>query len=165
MSAPAAAPPILDLELRPHRSLPQAGFVAIMAALGAALAIGSVVFLLSGAWPVIGFLGLDVALIYLAFRVSYARGRAFERVRLYPGALEIDRVDHWGRARRLTLSPNWLRVEVSQEPGRGPRLRLVSGGQAVRIGAFLPPEECAEVADVIRAALRRLADPSVYAAR
>jgi uncharacterized membrane protein len=31
-----------------------------------------------GAWPVVGFLGLDVLIVYLAFRASYAQAQAFE---------------------------------------------------------------------------------------
>ena len=35
-------------------------------------------FFVVGAWPVVGFLGLDLLLIYLAFRASYRSGRAYE---------------------------------------------------------------------------------------
>ena len=43
--------------------------------------------LLAGAWPVIGFFGLDVALIYLAFKLNYRSGRLYETIELTPGAV------------------------------------------------------------------------------
>ena len=90
-----AEPLLLDLVLRPHRSLPKGGFRVLMAVLIAFGVAGGLVFLLLGAWPVLGFLGVDVVLVYLAFRVSYAAGRVYERIRLSPAALTVDRVDRW----------------------------------------------------------------------
>jgi uncharacterized membrane protein len=160
MAMADAEPVLLDLVLRPHRSLTPAGFGALMAALLAFGLIGGVVFLVLGAWPVLGFLGLDVVLVYLAFRANYAGGRVQERVRLSPAVLTVERVDRRGRHRRFELQPTWLRVDVSDAPTG---LRLVSRGRSVDIGGFLPPDELDDVADQIRAALARLRDPPSYA--
>lgn len=76
-------PPLLDLELRPHRSLSPAGFGLLMAVLGGASLASGLMFVMIGAWPVFGFLGLDVLGVYIAFRISYARRRATaDRLRL-----------------------------------------------------------------------------------
>jgi uncharacterized membrane protein len=112
-----------------------------------------ILFWLVGAWPVVGFLGVDVLLVYIAFKASYAGGRAYERVRLVPDRLTVERVDPWGRRRHFELQPHWLRVTLDAEQGR---LSLASHGRALTIAAFLPPEERAEIADEIRAALARL---------
>ncbi len=122
--------------------------------------IGGIVFWLVGAWPVIGFLGIDVLLVYIAFKASYAGGRAYERVRLSPEALTVERVDPWGRRKNFALQPFWLRVDLDAEQSR---LCLTSHGHSLTIAAFLPPEERAEVAEVIRAALARLHEPPTYA--
>ena len=42
-----------------------------MVAIGAVSFVAGVVFLLMGAWPVFGFFGLDVLLLYWAFRLNY----------------------------------------------------------------------------------------------
>ncbi len=150
--------PDLDLLLRPHRSLSPLGFWVLMAVLIGFSFVGGIVFLLSGAWPVIGFLGIDVLLVYIAFRASYAGGRAYERVRLSSGTLTVERVDPYGRREAFSLQPHWLRVEFDESAERS-GLRLASHGRSLTIGAFLPPEERAAVAGVIRAALANLNRP------
>lgn len=146
--------------LRPHRSLSPTGFWVIMGLLAAFSFLGGIMFWLVGAWPVIGFLGLDVLLVYIAFKASYAGGRAYERVRLSPDRLTVERVDPWGRRKDFALQPFWLRVDLDPEEGR---LCLSSHGRSLTIAAFLPPEERAQVAETIRTALARLRNPSTYA--
>src|SRR5476651_2433288 len=82
----------LDAMLAPHRSLPPAGFVALMAIVGGFSVVASIVFVWRGAWPVTGFFGLDVALVYLAFRLNYRSARRRERVRLVEDALTVERI-------------------------------------------------------------------------
>jgi uncharacterized membrane protein len=154
--ASADSADLLDLVLRPHRSLTPAGFRALMIVLIAFGMFSGLVVLLLGAWPVLGFLGVDVILVYLAFKASYAGGRAYERVRLSETALTVESVDRWGRRRAVDLPPHWLRVDVDEEASR---LCLTSRGRTVAIAAFLPPDELSDVADMIRAALARLRDP------
>ena len=60
-SSPDEPAPLLDLVVYPHRSLGPTGFLVLMAVLcGCSFAVG-LAFFLSGAWPVVGFLGVDVA--------------------------------------------------------------------------------------------------------
>src|SRR5690606_21323503 len=117
----------LDLVLRPHRSLSPLGFWVLMAVLAGFSFAGGIVFLIAGAWPVIGFLGVDVLLVYIAFKASYAGGRAYERVRLSPEALTVERVDPYGRRQAFSLPPHWLRVESDESEPKG-GLRLASHG-------------------------------------
>jgi uncharacterized membrane protein len=148
---------VLDLVLRPHRSLSPAGFHALMAVLVAFGVASSFVFWLVGAWPVLAFVGIDLVLVYLAFKASYAGGRVYERVRLSAAALTVESVDRRGRRRACELQPYWLRVDVDSETSR---LRLTSRGRSVDIAAFLPPDELGDVADEIRAGLARLREPT-----
>lgn len=153
--------PLLDLELRPHRSLPPAGFALLMAVLGGVGFVTGVLFLAIGAWPVFGFLGLDVLGLYLAFRISYARARTTaDRVRLSADALTLDRVRPRQPVRRWSFQPYWLRVVLDEGTANGrPRLVLTSHGRRVEIGAFLGPDERARVAGVLGEALRRYREP------
>ena len=66
--------------LTPHRSLNRTGFVALMVFLSAVSFATGVVFTLMGAWPVLGFLGLDVLVIWWAFRINFRRGGATEEI-------------------------------------------------------------------------------------
>ena len=67
--------------ITPHRSLPNVGFLVLMIAVGVVSFVAGMFFLMLGAWPVFGFFGLDVLLIYWAFRINYARAAAYELVR------------------------------------------------------------------------------------
>jgi uncharacterized membrane protein len=144
-----------DILLRPHRSLSPTGFWIVMTILAAWSFIGGIVFWLAGAWPVIGFCGLDVALVYWAFRASYGERRAVERLTLTGGTLTVRRIDKRGAEEQVAFPSYWLRVSL-EESANGPgRLVLSSHGREVAIGSFLPPEERVVLAQELDLALRR----------
>ena len=87
---------LFDAVLSPHRSLSPRGFALLMAAICAFSFAAGLGFFLAGAWPVVGFLGVDVALVYFAFRVNYRRARMYETLRLTHDGLVVERIDHWG---------------------------------------------------------------------
>ena len=102
--------------LLPHRSLEPRGFHILMLLLGfVSLAVG-IGFVAIGAWPVCGFFGLDVALIYLAFRLSYRSARQREILRLADDAFTVERVDIYGERRVWQFQPFWLRVILLERP-------------------------------------------------
>lgn len=149
-------PALLDLVLRPHRSLSPAGFWAIMAGVAGFSFVAGIVFWSVGAWPVVGFLGLDVVLVYVAFKASYASSRAYERVRLSADSLLVERRSAAGRHESFALQPYWLRVEFDSDPDRPDSLQLRSHGRSFSIGSFLSPDERAEVAKLLDDALSQL---------
>ncbi len=150
---PAGEKPLFDAILRPHRSLGPLGFVVLMglvAAVGCAIGIA---FMLMGAWPVLGFCGLEVALLYVCFRLSYRSGGVSERVRLTADALVVDRFDTDGTARRWTFQPYWLRILIDDPPEHDSALTLTSHGRSLVIGSFLTPAERLDLARALREAL------------
>src|SRR5882724_5138615 len=66
----APEPALFSAVVTPHRSLSRAGFLIVMAALGGISFVAGTAFLLLGAWPVFGFFGLDVLLVYSWFRAG-----------------------------------------------------------------------------------------------
>jgi uncharacterized membrane protein len=152
-AAGTAAPFLFDAILTPNRSLPRAGFIALMAVVTVlSLGLGTF-FLFQGAWPVFGFFGLDVALLYLAFRVNYRAARLTETVRLTPEALVVRRTSARGRSEEWRFNPFWVRLEVEDAEHGLDRLTLASHGERVTLAAFLSPEERLAFADALRAAL------------
>src|SRR5262249_48364896 len=150
----AQEPAIFSAVLTPHRSLSRKGFLALMlVAGGASLALGTT-FLLAGAWPVFGFCGLDVLLLYWAFKVSSRRARAYEQVTVTPSELTVRQVSHRGRISEWTLNPLWVRLDrvVHAEFGIE-RLFLVSHGRRVAIAGCLGPQEKESFALALSAAL------------
>ncbi len=149
-------PLYFDARLTPHRSLSQRGFLVLMIAVCAVSFAAGLAFYLAGAWPVVGFLGLDVALIYIAFRISYRRARAYETLRLSRNNLLVEHVNHWGEKRTWRFQPYWLQVLLEEEAAGDSRLVLRSHGQSLEIAVFLPPAERSQLARTLRAALAQV---------
>ena len=141
--------------LLPYRSLPPRGFNILMLVLAAiSIAVGTL-FVSLGAWPVCGFFGLDVGLVYLAFRLSYRSARQRETLRLADAELTVERVGIRGDRRLWRFQPFWVRVVFEEQPDKSNRLALTSHGETLPIGAFLPPSVRREVAATLRDALAR----------
>jgi len=143
-----------DAVLYPHRSLPPQGFVLLMAVLGAVSFAAGISFVLIGAWPIVGYFGLDVLLVYLAFRASYRSARMHEWVRLTERALSVERVSVRGERRSWQFQPFWLRV-VLEEREETNRLILASHGRELVVGVFLAPAERKNLATALEDALAR----------
>lgn len=146
-----------DAVLHPHRSLPPKGFLAVMIAIGVISFVAGGAFLLMGAWPVFGFFGLDVALIYFAFRMNYRAGRVVEHVRLTDKTLTIERVHPSGKAQHWQMEPTWAQARMTVT-AHGRTLRLKSRDTWVEIGKFMPEEERESFADAFTAAQVRRRD-------
>jgi uncharacterized membrane protein len=139
--------------LQPHRSLSPTGFLVLMLAVGLVSFIAGVAFLMMGAWPVFGFFGLDVALIYLAFRLNYRSGRLVEVVVIADGVLTLTRVHPSGRRESFDFNPHWVRVALREAPAGPLDLRLASHGRELTFGRFLTEDQKREFADTLRSAL------------
>jgi uncharacterized membrane protein len=139
--------------LLPHRSLPPRGF-RIMMGLLALISLGvSIGFVMVGAWPICGFFGLDVALLYFAFRLSYRSARQKEVLRLAGDDFTVERVDIYGERARWRFQPFWLRVVLEEHADQSNRLLVASHGRSLVIGEFLGAPVRRELAASLRAAL------------
>lgn len=147
-------PTIFSAVITPHRSLPRAGFVTLMSFFGAISFAAGVAFLVDGAWPVFGFFGLDVLLLYWAFKLNYRHAAAYEEVKVTPAALTVRKVSHRGTAREWVLNPLWVKLDkVVHEEFGIERLFLMSRGKELAIASFLGPDEKASFAKALGAAL------------
>src|SRR6266481_1025154 len=138
-----AQPELFSALLTPHRSLNSTGFLVLMA------------FLMMGAWPVLGFFGLDVLAIYWAFRINFRHARATEEIWVTPSELRVRRVSHRGRVVEFVLNPLWVQLDQKTHAEFGiEKLYLVSKGRRVSIASFLGPDEKASFAKALLAALQ-----------
>lgn len=154
-STAALATPFFERVLAPHRSLPSHGFHLVMAVLALiSLAVG-IGFVAIGAWPVCGFFGLDVGLIYLAFRLNYRSARRSERLRLAGDAFTVERISVHGNRRSWRFPAFWVRVVLEERALDTNRLYLASHGRFLAVGDFLAPAARRELAAAIREALQR----------
>ena len=134
----------------------QLGFRILIGGVAAICLIVGSAFYLAGAWPVIGFLGLDVVILYWAFKVNYKGARLSERLLLSDNCLLVRRVDPNRREQTWRFQPQWLRVIMPDPERSESQLVLISHGRRLTIGSFLSPAERAEVAGALRAALAKL---------
>ncbi len=142
--------------LVPHRSLSPEGFRwLIWAAIAANLVIGLPMLIL-GAWPVMGFMGLDVWLLWWLFKRSYLDARRSETLLLTDRELLVDRVAPDGAREQLRLDAYWLRIDWEE---KDERLVLTSRGNRAVIGRFLAPSERRHVHDQLKAALAEMRAP------
>ena len=108
-----------------------------------------------GAWPVFGFFGLDVLVIYWAFRINFRRARASEEIRVTPSELRVRRVSHRGHVVEFVLNPLWVQLDQKVHAEYGiEKLYLLSRGRRVAIASFLGPDEKASFAKALTAALQ-----------
>jgi uncharacterized membrane protein len=129
----------------------------LIAVLAINLAFG-LYFVLKGAWPIFPFMGLDVALLYWAFRASARAARRFERVTLTHENLLIARHPVKGSPTRIALNPYWVRVDYDDPPEQWSKLLLKSHGKSVQVGSFLSPPARHDFADRLKSALRAARD-------
>jgi uncharacterized membrane protein len=152
--AAAAEPTLFSALLTPHRSLSGTGFLVVMGVLAGVSFAGGVLFLILGAWPVMPFLGLDVALVYWAFRANYRAAAAYEEVTVTPSELHVKRVSARGKVAEWSLNPVWVRLERETHEEFGLlRLFLVSRGSKLAIAGFLGPNEKESFATALSAAI------------
>jgi uncharacterized membrane protein len=150
----ALEPRLFSAIVTPHRSLGTIGFVVVMAAVGTVSFAAGMAFLLMGAWPVFGFFGLDVLLVYLAFRANYRAAAAYEEVTVTASELKVRKVSHRGAVSEWTLNPVWVKLDRETHEEFGiERLFLVSRGRRLPIASFLGPREKESFADALAAAI------------
>ena len=164
---PNSEPTLFSAVMTPNRSLGPSGFVIVMLLVAGVSFIAGLVFLMAGAWPVTGIFGLDVALIYWAFRANYRAARAYERIIVTPTELIFRKVSAKGAVIEWRCNPLWVRLDrVIDEDFGVQELHLVSRGEWVPIAGFLGPDEKESFGKALQAALaaaRRGPDRTILA--
>jgi uncharacterized membrane protein len=141
--------------LTPHRSLSRQGFIILMSVIAGFNFTVGMVFYVIGAWPVLGFMGLDVALIWWAFRANFADARRAEHIEITADELVLRCLRGDSPAREQRFARRWVRVELEEDRERelvGP-LYLRFGGKRTEIASFLGAQERLSFANALRAAL------------
>jgi len=144
-----------SITLKPHRSLTRHGFLAVMGLVAVVNLSAGVLFLALGAWPVTGFMGLDMLIIWWAFRRNFADGERVERISAEGDALTLLRLAKAAVPVELTLLRRWVRVDLEYDEAREMvgRLFLRSRGEMHEIASFLGAEERLSLAKALRRAI------------
>ncbi|MDM7975166.1 MULTISPECIES: DUF2244 domain-containing protein [Thalassospira] len=147
--------PIFRVNLHPPRSLGRRAARNIVIAMACVTSTIGLIFWLVGAWPVIGFLGVDVILLSLAFYFSFRAARAEERIELRHGNLRVTRISARGTRQEFDFQPYWLQVVLERGDDDRCELYLRSHGKRFEIGGFLGAEEKTDLAGKLDRLLRQ----------
>jgi uncharacterized membrane protein len=147
---------LFNATLQPNISLRPRGFLILISAITVVGFLAGIVFIMVGAWPVMGFLGFDVVLIYFAFKANYRWARRSENILVTEDSLVVERISHRGKVQCWCFQPYWLRVELVSRGAHDSQLILSSHGKRLRIASFLSPDERVELADSLSSVLSGL---------
>ncbi|WP_322988873.1 DUF2244 domain-containing protein [Hoeflea sp.] len=145
---------MFEAVLSPYRSLGRTGFRVLMSLVTLVTAVHMVVFAMAGAWPIFGFFGLDLVLLFGAFWLSYRSGRSREFVRLSRINLDVRKVAPSGRSEEHRFNPFWARFNIARHEEIGiTEMQIVGEGQQTEIGGFLNPDDKESFAAAFQRAL------------
>jgi len=138
----AADTPFFKALLVPYRSLGRTGFYVLMGSMVAAWIFVAVMFYSMGAWPIIGFFGLDVLALYVAFRLNYRAANVREEIALSRTNLRIRKVPISGRVEEHSFNPFWARFSVRRGPENNiTDMSIETRGMRIPVGSFLNPDD------------------------
>ena len=147
---------LFHAHISPSRSLSRRGQAMIVSAAALPSLVFAAIFVAQGYWPVAPFLGIDVALLALAFWIIRRRAAAFEEVIVSAEAILIRRVDGVSEAEEDRLPTTWTRLERDEDPDFGCQsLRLSHRGRSALVGGMLSPSERSAFGHALAAALAR----------
>mgnify|MGYP003581100348 CR=1 FL=1 len=156
MTTQTQARPLFAATLTPHRSLSRRGLRFVIALVAILASIPGMVFFSLGAWPIVGFMGLDVLLVWWALSASLREGMRYEKVTLWPDELEVKRVSAGGKEELLRFNPFFVKLVIDRdynERTTGLHLRTREGD--TEIGSFLNPDDKSSFAKAFGSALKK----------
>ncbi|MCX7371411.1 MAG: DUF2244 domain-containing protein [Alphaproteobacteria bacterium] len=150
--------PCFEATSRPRHALGPVGLRVVLCLLALGFTLTGVMFLAMGAWPVLGFVGIEFMLVIALFAAHRRHSaRAFERVTLRDGRLLLERTDHRGISQSAVLDAYWARVRLQE--GLQPQLSVTQREAEYEIGLHLGAEERRDLARRLEAALARHRTP------
>lgn len=156
MNTQTQARPLFAATLTPNRSLGRRGLRVVVAVLAVMASIPGMIFFSFGAWPIVGFLGLDVLLLWWALASSLRAGKRFEVVTLWPDQLELRQVAPGGEEQLRRFNPFFVKLVIDRDfDERTTGLHLRTRDDDIEIGAFLNSDDKASFAKVFGTALKK----------
>lgn len=143
----------MDATLTPNRSLSDRGAAFLIGGIAVLFFLSGLAFLQMGALPVLGFFGLDLIAIWLAFRLSFQRQREETRIVVTADSLQLHHRDARGREKSAKVPSAFARIELEEPLSPTSWLRIEYGQTAYVIGKFLTPDERRSLAQAMRGAL------------
>ena len=146
---------LYEISLYPYRSLNKIGFLILMVVLGIISFIAGISFMLMGAWPVFGFFGLDVLLVYIFFKINFKSGKKKEVLILTKNQLIIEFYESKKNLKTHYFDANWLNIRLAKFKNEMSKLIISSKNKSIIVGSFLRYEEKIDVVKSLKKALKK----------
>ena len=146
---------LYEITLYPYRSLNKLGFFILMFVLTFISFIAGIIFMLKGAWPVFGFFGLDVLLVYIFFKINFKSGKKKEVIILTKNKLIIKIYNSEKTFKTFKLDSNWLKINLIKLKNHASKLQISSKNKSIMIGSFLRYQEKIDVIYSLEKALKK----------
>ena len=144
-----------SVTLTPHRSLGRQGFMVLFGLVVALNLLIAIFFFILKAWPVFGFLGLDMALVWFAFRASEKSAKQSECILIEGDDVRLIKQLPKRPTQEKSFNRRWTKVLLEYDEAREMvgRLFLVSRGERTEIASFLGADERQSLAEALKAAI------------
>ncbi len=146
---------LYEISLYPYRSLNKIGFFILMFSLGFVSFVAGIIFMIKGAWPVFGFFGLDVLLVYIFFKINFRSGKKKEILILTKNQLIIEFYNSKKISKTYYLDAHWLQIRLSKLKNEMSKLKISSKNKSIIIGSFLRYQEKIDVVKSLKKALKK----------
>ena len=151
---------LFSVELRPNRSGNARAIKILSLIIAGVMAIVALGFGLLGAWPVLGFMGLEFVALVALLHYNLRRSAIIERIAVTERQLHLERINPWGRRERWSFPRHWARVNLVQPEAPNSRLEIRSHGHVIAFGRFLTSDERREIAKALRRLLSDVCAPA-----
>lgn len=115
------------------------------------LGIAAAFAIVFGAWPILPFAGLEMAVLYVAFRYIDRHAGDYERITIQGDSVAVE-VREGTQVSQFRLQRCWAQLVCGREDGR---LALRSHGREIVLGRHLCEEQRVEMARDLSRQLRR----------
>ena len=147
---------IITITLCPYRSLGNRGYLCLMIGFIGLIFLLSLFFYSMGAWPVIGFLGVEIGLVWFLFKVNYKSSKNFEQISITKNSTFIKKINWSGAIINFTIESPWIKASCIKSIGTSDKLFLNYHAEQLEIGEFLPPQEKALLANALNNCFERM---------
>jgi len=144
----------LDIKIYRNQSLTTRGLYILMFFITIPASYIAISFYVLGAWPVLGFMGFEILLIYIAFKILFYNNKFYEHIILDSEKLNILFKKKNKIIKKIELEPTWVQVKIEKIYENEDTLIVSSHGKKIILANYLIPEERLKLAGKIKSGLR-----------
>ena len=144
----------LDIKIYRNQSLTTRGLYILMFFITIPASYIGISFYVLGAWPVLGFMGFEILLIYIAFKILFYKNKFYEHIILDSEKLNILFKKKNKIIKKIELEPTWVQIKIEKIYENEDTLIVSSHGKKIILANYLIPEEWLKLAGKIKSGLR-----------